>query len=84
MEDPHSPYREMYAVLLRAVINALRELKACNYGLAATVLKSAQHDAEDVFLAYENDQFEEFMASLPAMEPLERDISGATAPKKKK
>ena len=44
------PYQQMYTLLFNAVTDALSQIDAQNYGLAAEILKRAQQEAEDRFL----------------------------------
>jgi len=51
-------YKEMYYCLFNAVTDAVRNMQACNYGLALDLLKIAQSDAEKLYMqdASENEQ----------------------------
>lgn len=48
-------YREMYAVLFRAVTEALEQMDGGNYGVARGILVLAQQNTEEIFMGGEED-----------------------------
>lgn len=44
-------YKEMYLMLFNAITDALRALKAQNFGQAAEILKVAQQKAEERYIS---------------------------------
>ena len=42
---------KMYLLLFNAITDALKEIKNQNYGKAAELLRKAQADAEDMYIA---------------------------------
>ncbi len=43
-------YQKMYYTLFNAVTDALRAMEENNYGIAQQILKTAQQQAEEIFL----------------------------------
>lgn len=55
MIDPHAAeptdFKKMYLTLFNRITQALDALDQSNYGTAADILKSAQQEAEELYLA---------------------------------
>ena len=49
-------YKKPYLILWSGIDDALKELEQCNYGVAATLLKKAQSDAEEAYISVEDQE----------------------------
>jgi len=66
-------YEKMYAVIFNAVSDALTEMENLNYGLARTILESAQGETEEIYIYWpERETEEESIGDLSPEERAER------------
>lgn len=52
MDELNEMYEKMYAIIFNAVSDALKEMGNMNYGLARTILESAQGETEDMYICW--------------------------------
>ncbi len=52
MDELVEMYQKMYTIIFNAVSDALKEMDNLNYGLARTILESAQGETEDIYICW--------------------------------
>lgn len=63
MDGSIDMYKKMYAILFNAISDALEEMSHLNYGLATTILRLAQGDAESIYVCWPDDEAEQALES---------------------